>query len=62
MVKVHDIGATLMASNITTASFAKHVDIRYTYVNNHVEDKVVKIIFLKSDENAINILTKNFGA
>ena len=47
-----------MASNITTTSCTKHVDIRYNYVNEYVEDEITKIIFAKSAENDGNILTK----
>ena len=32
-VRVHNIGAIFIASNITTACHIKHVDIRYKYVN-----------------------------
>ena len=51
-----------MASNITTMSCIKHVDIWYKYVNEYVEDEVVKIIFVKPDENDSNILRKNLSA
>ena len=33
MVRVHNVGAILMASNIKTTCCTKHVDIRYKYVN-----------------------------
>ena len=45
-----------MASNI------KHVDTRYKYVNKYVEDAVVKIIFVKTADDYIGILTKNLSA
>ena len=51
MVRVDNMGAIFMASNITTTSHTKHVDIRYKYVNKYVEDEVVKIVFVKSAEN-----------
>ena len=38
--------AIFMASNITTTCHMKHVDIRYKYVNEYVEDGVVKIVFV----------------
>ena len=40
----------------------KHVDIRYKYVNEYLEDGTVKIIFVKSAENDSDILTKNLSA
>ena len=58
MFRVDNIGAIFMASNITTTSCTKHVDIRYKYVNEFVEDEIVKIVFVKSADNGSNILTK----
>ena len=51
-----------MASNIMTMSCIKHVDIRFKYVNEYVEDEIVKIIFVKSADNDSNILAKNLSA
>ena len=56
--RADNIGAIFMASNITTMSCTKHVDIRYKYINEYAENGVVKIIFAKSDENDSNILTR----
>ena len=56
MVRVNNVDAIFMASNITTTSCTKHVDIRYKYINEKVEEGVVKIIFVKAD---INILTNH---
>ena len=62
MVRVDNLGAIFMASNITTTCHTKHVDIRYKYVNEYVEDGVVKIVFVKSADNDSDILTKNLSA
>ena len=61
-VRVDYVGAIFMASNITTTNCTKHVEIWYKYVNEYVEDRVVKIIFVKSVDNNSNILTKNLSA
>ena len=50
-----------MASNITTTSCTKHMDIRDKYMNEYVEE-IVKIVFIKSTDNDIDILTKNLSA
>ena len=62
MVRVDNVGAIFMASNIMTTSHTKHVDIRYKYVNKCIEDGIVKIIFVKSADNDNDILTKNLSA
>ena len=46
IVRVSNVAAILMASNITTISCTKHVDIRHKYVNDYVEVDVVKIVFV----------------
>ena len=61
MVRVDNVGTIFMASNITTMSHTKYVDIWYKYVNEYVEDGIVKIIFIKS-ANDSDILTKNLSA
>ena len=50
------------ACNITTTCCTKRVDIRNKYVNEYVEDGVVKITFVTSADNGGNILTKNLSA
>ena len=61
MVRVENVGAMFIASKISTKSHTKHMDNRYKFVNEYVEDGVVKIIFLKFAEND-NILTNNLSA
>ena len=51
-----------MASNITTTYHIKHMDFRYKYINEYVEDGFGKIFFLKSTDTDSNILTKNLSA
>ena len=62
MLRVDNLGAIFMVSNIITTCHTKHVDIRCKCVNEYVEDRVVKIIFVKSAENDNDILTKKLSA
>ena len=48
-----------MVSNITTMSCTKHIPIRYKYVNEYVEDRIVKIVFVKSAEHDNDIVTNS---
>ena len=59
MVRVDKVGAIFMVSNITTTFHTKHMDIWYKYVNENVEDGVVKIVFVESADNDSDILAKN---
>ena len=62
MVRVSNVGTVFMASDLTTTSYMKHVNIRCMHLNEYVEDGLVETIFTKSAENDSNILTKNLGA
>ena len=46
MVRVDNVDAILIASNITTTSCTKHVDIRYKYMNEYAEDEIVEMCLL----------------
>ena len=59
IVRVDNIGAIFMGTNVTTTSRTKHVDIRTKYVREYQEDEIVKIIFVKSADNTSDIMTKN---
>ena len=61
-VRVDNVRAIFMASNITTTSCTKCMDIKHKQVNKYVEDGVVKIVFAKSAENDNHILSKNLSA
>ena len=52
-VRVDNVCAIFMVSNITATCHTKQMDIRYKYVNKYVNDGVVKID---------DILTKNLSA
>jgi hypothetical protein len=47
IVRVDNIGAIFMAENVTTSTRTRHVDVRYHFVREFVEDGV-KMVILKS--------------
>ena len=51
-----------MSKNNSTTSWSKHVDVRTKFVNKFCEDGIVKIIFVKSQDNDSDILTKNLAS
>ena len=55
MVRVENVGAIFLGGNNTTTSHTKHVDIRYNYVNEYVEGRIVEVVFVKLAENDSNI-------
>ena len=58
-VRVDNIGAIFMAKNASTTGRTKHVDVRTKFVREFQEDGKITIIFVKSEDNHANILTKN---
>ena len=57
-IRIDNMAVIFIASNITTTSHTKQMDTRYKYVNDYVEDRILKICF-KSVENESHILMKN---
>lgn len=60
-VKVDNIGAVYLSKNATTGNRTKHIDTRYHFVREYIEDGIVKVIFVRSEENDADIFTKNLN-
>jgi hypothetical protein len=61
-VKVDNVGAIFMAENVSANSRTKHVDTRYHFIRDFVEDGVIKIVFVRTHENKADIFTKNVSS
>ncbi len=46
IIRVDNVGAIFMAENVSTSPRTKHVDVRYHFVREFVEDGFIKIIFV----------------
>ena len=58
-VRVDNVGAICMSENVTMSNRTEHVDTRYRFVNEFVEDVFIGIIFVKTKDNVADIFTKN---
>jgi len=58
-IRVDNVGAIFMAENNSTNGRTKHIDIRYRFVNEYVDDKFVEIVFVGTKENVADLFTKN---
>ena len=58
-VWVDNVGAIYLANNQTMSQRTKHVDVRYHFVHEYIEDETVKIMFVKLKDNNADIFTKN---
>ena len=62
IVNVDNIGAVYLAKNATTGNRTKHIDTRYHFVREYVEDGIIKVRFVRSEENHADIFTKNLNS
>jgi hypothetical protein len=56
------IGAIFMPKNASATSRSRHVDARYHFVKEFVEDGFLRIVFVKSNDNKSDIFTKNISS
>jgi hypothetical protein len=61
VVKTDNIGALFMSQNASTGVRTRHVDTRYHFIRENIEDGIVKVEFVKSVDNDSDIFTKNFN-
>jgi hypothetical protein len=45
-----------------TSNHTKHVDIGYHYVRNYIHEGLVKIDYVRFEENKADFFTKNLGS
>jgi hypothetical protein len=58
-IKVDNVGAIYLANNYSTSQRTKHIDIRTHFVREFIEDGILKVMFVKSEDNDADIYTKN---
>ena len=59
IVKVDNTGAIYLANNYTSGQRTKHIDIRVHYVREYIHDGIIKVEFVRTENNDADILTKN---
>jgi hypothetical protein len=59
IIKTYNTGAIFMAENSSTGVRTRHVDTRYPFIREFVEDGFIKVEFVRSVENDADIFTKN---
>jgi hypothetical protein len=61
--RVDNVGAIFMAGNINTTWRSKHINLQLRWLNELVVDeKLLKIVFIKSEENVSEWFTKNVNS
>ena len=59
MVMINNIGAIYLSDNATSSNRTKHIDTRYHFTRDYIEDGVIKVKFVKSADNDADTFTKN---
>ena len=49
---------TILVLSHNAKTFTKHIDVKYHFIREYVEDGMVKVVFVKSEENDADIWTK----
>jgi hypothetical protein len=58
-VKVDNTGAIYIANNYSIGQRTKHIDVRAHFVREYIEDGILKVVFVRTDDNDADIYTKN---
>ena len=61
IVHCDNIGAISLSYNAKISQRTKHIDTKYRYVGEYVEQGVVEIVFVRSEDNIADIFTKNIS-
>ena len=48
-----------LSENVAISQYTKHVDICYRFVQEFILDAFLKIVFVRTEENDTDIMTKN---
>jgi hypothetical protein len=58
---VDNQGAIFLASNPTHDHRTKHIDIRYHFIREKIEDGIVKLYHIPTEDQIADILTKSLS-
>ena len=61
IVRVYNLGAIFMSENISVSQRTKHVDVRFRFVQQFTMEGFIKVIFVRTDENDMDLFTKNLS-
>ena len=59
VVHVDNTGAIFLANNETLGQRTKHIQTRYHFTREYVQDGILKIVYVSSENNDADIFTKN---
>jgi hypothetical protein len=61
VVRVDNIGVIFMGEYISISQRTKHVDVRAKFVTEMIVEGILKVVFVRLEDNDADIFTKNLG-
>jgi hypothetical protein len=58
-IRVDNVGAMFLCNTFSSSQRTKHIDIRKHFVRGYIEDDILKIVFVRSEDNDADKFTKN---
>ena len=58
-VNVDNMGAIYLSKSATMSNRTQHIDTRYHFVREYIDDGILKVVFVKSEDNHTDIMIKN---
>jgi hypothetical protein len=58
-IKVDKVGAMFLCNNFSTSQRTKHIDIGRHFVRGYIDDNILKVVFVRSEDNDADMFTKN---
>jgi hypothetical protein len=59
VIKCDNNGAIFLTNNCTTSNRTKHVDVRRHFVREYTQSGAIKVVFVRSEDNDSDMMTKN---
>jgi len=61
LLNMDNWGAIALTRGAGDSNRTKHIDLRYHFIQSHVEEKCIKVQYLPTEEMTADILTKNLS-
>jgi hypothetical protein len=61
-INVDNIGCIFLANNRTSGERTKHIDMKYHFIREQIQNGLVEVKFVRKEESHTDSFTKNLGS
>jgi hypothetical protein len=61
VIRVDNVGAIFLGNNFSVGQRTKHIDIRAHFIREYIENGVLTLVFVRTDDNDADLFTKNLS-